>query len=63
MDQNRDAATIEKLEAEIARLKGLLNELDPEWDERDERENEVVASLPSECRIPRELLDRLRVLK
>lgn len=60
MDQKTEADIIEELEAEIARLRALLNELDPEW---DERENEVAASLPSECRIPRELLDRLKVLK
>ena len=56
MDQNTDAATIEKLEAEISRLRDLLNELDPEW---DSRHDDVVAKISSECRIPRELLQRL----
>lgn len=46
---------ITALKAENAWLRQTLYELDPEWESRDD---EVVAPLSSECRIPREYLIR-----
>lgn len=46
---------ITALKAENARLRQALYELDPEWESRDD---EVIGSLSSECRIPREYLIR-----
>jgi hypothetical protein len=46
---------LDEIKAENARLRQALHELDPEWESRDD---EVVAPMSSECRIPREYLIR-----